>query len=151
MRPLILDQAVLDAAGEFFESRGAEGCEGTAMIAVSMTSGAQRLVIPEQRAGVVPRCWAEVTETGKGELLLALGMHDRYAARIHSHPALAFHSATDDANPALTFDGALSIVVPFFGLGLRRGLDACAVLVRRGSRWIEVPPGADRERLVLVR
>lgn len=147
---IMLNQAVLDEARAYFESRGADGCEGTAMISMSTTTGAARLVIPEQRAGVAPRCWVEVTEAGKSQLLLALGVDDIYVARIHSHPALAFHSATDDANPALTFEGALSIVVPFFGLGLRRGLGACAVLARHGSVWVDVPPGPGRDRLVSV-
>ena len=132
MNPISLDHRVLDDARAYFESRGVDGCEGTAMIAMSTTTGAAWLVIPEQRAGIAPHCWVEVTEAGKTELLLAVGADDTYVARIHSHPVLAFHSATDDANPALTFEGALSIVVPFFGLGLRSGLDACVVLVRRG-------------------
>lgn len=147
---VMLNQAVLDEARVYFESRGADGCEGTAMISMSTATGAARLVIPEQRAGVAPRCWVEVTEAGKSQLLLTLGADDIYVARIHSHPALAFHSATDDANPALTFEGALSIVVPFFGLGLRHGLSACAVLVRHGSVWVVVPPGPGRDRLVSV-
>ena len=78
----------------------------------------------------------EVTEKGKLDLAVGLGSNKQYVARIHSHPVEAFHSATDDANPALTHDGALSIVVPFFGLGLRHGLDSCAVYRLLGGRWI---------------
>ena len=111
MSTLVLTAEVLAAARRFFEDRGAEGCEGTAMIARS-SKGAVRLVIPRQRAGVAPTSWVEVTEDGKDDLLLALGPDESYVARIHSHPVQAFHSATDDANPALTFDGAFSIVVP---------------------------------------
>ena len=74
----------------------------------------------------------------------------QYVARIHSHPVEAFHSATDDANPALTHDGALSIVVPFFGLGLRHGLDSCAVYRLLGGRWIEIPAGALRNTIVMT-
>jgi hypothetical protein len=62
------------------------------------------------------------------QLAAVLGRGERYLVRAHSHPGNAFHSDTDDRNPALTFIGALSIVAPFFGLGLRHGLDACAVL-----------------------
>ena len=35
--------------------------------------------------------------------------------QVHSHPAGAYHSATDDAYPIATLEGSLSIVLPFFG------------------------------------
>jgi hypothetical protein len=147
---LTIPKSILVEARTFFEDRGAHGCEGTAMIA-GTTGIATKLVIPEQHANPVPYCSVEVTRQGKSELALALGPDDRYVARIHSHPALAFHSPTDDANPAITYPGALSIVVPFFGLGLRHDLDACAVLVRRDRRWIEIPAGPARDDLVVAR
>lgn len=65
---------------------------------------------------------------GKRQLAAGLGRGERYLVRAHSHPGEPFHSDTDNRNPALTFIGALSVVAPYFGLGLRRGLDACAVL-----------------------
>ena len=36
-------------------------------------------------------------------------------AQVHSHPADAYHSDTDDAYPVATLDGSLSIVLPYFG------------------------------------
>jgi hypothetical protein len=96
----------------------------------------ERFFAPDQRAGEYPTCWVEVTSAGKRELALALGRDERWLARIHSHPFEAFHSTTDDANPGLTAEGAISIVVPYFGLGLRRGLDACALFQRRLGRWL---------------
>jgi hypothetical protein len=69
-------------------------------------------------------------------------------SRIHSHPGLAFHSETDDRNPALTFDGAFSIVVPYFGLGLRHGLDSCAVYRLEAGRWNHL--GNDRAHWVVA-
>ena len=35
--------------------------------------------------------------------------------QIHSHPADAYHSYTDDTYPIATLEGSLSIVLPFFG------------------------------------
>ena len=35
--------------------------------------------------------------------------------QVHSHPAGAYHSATDDTYPIATLEGSLSIVLPFFG------------------------------------
>jgi hypothetical protein len=133
-----------------FERRGTEGCEGTALIAGIYGKTATRLVIPDQTAVAAPR--ASVTITSEGELQLAAALTDdeRYVARIHSHPGLAFHSSADDDNPILTNDGALSIVAPWFGLGLRRGLDACAVYKHWNGIWTTCPVGPGRDKLVTV-
>lgn len=119
------------------------------MLAGTAVTGITRCVIPDQRAsrsryGVS----VEVTEKGKLGLAVALGPNERYLARIHSHPSEAFHSETDDANPGLTAEGAFSIVVPYFGLGLRRGLSACAVYVYREGEWDEIPAADRPERLI---
>lgn len=144
---LILSPGLLDAARSFFEERGTLGLEGTAMIA---GPAQPRLVIPNQRAvrtqhGVC----VEVTSDGLYELATALNDGEQFVARIHSHPDEAFHSPTDDRNPVITFEGAVSIVVPFFGLGLRRGLDACAVYRRAGGSWQELPAGPLRDRWIV--
>lgn len=143
---LALTTAVLDEARELFEQCGTEGLEGTAMI---VGGPAPRLVVPDQHAFARGRGPAvEVTPRGQMQLATALGPDETYAARIHSHPFEAFHSPTDNANPVLTYQGALSIVVPYFGLGLRRGLDACAVYVRDGTDWRELPTGPARAHRV---
>ena len=147
MTTLHIEAAVLSEARMFFEERGADGCEGTAMIA-GIGKSATRLVVPDQVATPVPYATVEVTFAGKLQLATALSGEERYLARIHSHPDVAFHSGTDDMNPAITQEGAVSIVVPFFGLGLRRGLEACAVYVRRDQKWVAVEPGLERDRLV---
>jgi hypothetical protein len=148
MTPLTIPASILEAARTFFETRGAVGSEGIAMIAASGNT-ATRLVMPDQRAVRTPGGRVEVTAPGKLALAAAIGSDEHYAARIHSHAGLAFHSPLDDANPAITHEGAISIVVPFFGLGLRHGLGACAVYVRRQQRWVALPPGPDRDRVVV--
>lgn len=135
-QPTTIAAAALETARVFFEKQGAYGFEGTAMLAGTDADGITRCVIPDQRpyrtrVGVA----VEVTDKGKLELAAALALDERWLARIHSHPDEAFHSQTDDTNPVLTAEGSLSIVVAFFGLGLRRGLDACAVHVYRGGEW----------------
>jgi len=139
---ITLPRAVLDDARLFMEDRGAEGLEGTGMLAGTTGGAMTRCVIPDQighrtRFGVA----VEVTRAGKLQLAGALGPDERWIARIHSHPNEAFHSPTDDGNPAITADGAISIVVPFFGLGLRRGLGACAVHRFRDGRWVQLTAG----------
>jgi hypothetical protein len=149
--PLRLSRRILDQAREFFEDRGAHGLEGTALIAQTVNEIADRLVIPVQRADRLRGSWVEVPLEGKLQLAAALGPAERFVSRIHSHPGDPFHSPIDDANPVLTFQGAFSIVVPFFGLGLRRGLDACGVYMRHGDGWVELSPGPARdERIVIV-
>jgi hypothetical protein len=99
-----------------------------------------RFIAPDQRTGGVAGGWVEVTQNGKMVLALALRAEERYLARIHSHPGAAFHSWTDDRNPGLTAEGSFSLVVPYFGLGLRRGIQACAVYRLRRERWVELSP-----------
>ncbi|MHB1004093.1 MAG: hypothetical protein ACYC3S_00445 [Chloroflexota bacterium] len=152
MRPLLVSATVLEEARRFLEDRGAEGLEGTALIGRRGDGIADRLVVPTQRAERGRQgCWVEVPLAGKLELAAALALDETYVARIHSHPGEPFHSMADDTNPVLTQQGALSIVVPYFGLALRRGLDACAVYVLRGATWVALPPGPQRAALVEVK
>jgi hypothetical protein len=152
---LLLTPAVLEEARTFFESCGTRGCEGTALIGGKddddLALLGDVLVIPDQIPTPTPRASVTVTPAGDLQLVTALAPDQRYLARIHSHPGPAFHSPTDDANPALTHEGAISIVAPFFGLGLRHGLDACAVYVRHGPVWRELPAdGQERKEWVRV-
>jgi proteasome lid subunit RPN8/RPN11 len=146
---LILPQRVLDEARTFFENCGTRGFEGTAMIKKGERT---ELVIPEQRAirDAHGQVSVEVTRSGQMELARSLAIGEMYVARIHSHPGDAYHSRTDNENPVLAHEGAISIVVPYFGLGLRRALDACAVLRRSGGTWHDLPLGPQRTRWITV-
>ncbi len=112
MNCLLLPVDLLAAARTFFEDCGTRGHEGTAMVKNGPRGPA--LVVPDQRPwrGPTGAVSVEVTRRGQMQLALALSPDDLYIARIHSHPAEAFHSPADDANPVLTHEGALSIVVP---------------------------------------
>ena len=147
--PLVLSSKVLQDARTFFEDRGTFGLEGTAMI--KKGSGLE-LVVPRQNAhrDTYGHVNVKVPREGQMDLALALGPDDLYVARIHSHPGDAFHSAADDANPVISFEGGISIVVPFFGLGLRRGLDACAVYLFHDGYWVELNAGPDRDRWIVA-
>lgn len=136
---LTVPASVLEEARAVFEQEGMWGREVTGLLLGQIQGDDEhvihRVVIPEQRASAAPSCWVEVTEVGKLQLAAALGPDQRWIARIHSHPGEAFHSPTDDANPVLTAEGSWSIVVPYFGLGLRRGISACAILRFSRGRW----------------
>lgn len=140
-QPIPVAAGALETARLFFEQQGSFGFEGTAMLAGTPTGGITRCVVPDQRPYRAGRgVGVEVTDKGKLELAAALALDQRWLARIHSHPDEAFHSTVDDTNPALTAEGSLSIVVPFFGLGLRRGLEPCAVHVYRRGVWLPIAP-----------
>lgn len=141
---------VLDEVRHHLEEAGAAGVEATGFLVAGPDGVARHAIFPDQVAGRSPACWVAVTDRGRTELALALGDDERYVARVHSHPGAAYHSATDDGNPALRHEGALSIVVPFFGLGLRAGLRRCTVFVRRARDWIELAPGPDRDEVIRV-
>ena len=55
---------------------------------------------------------SEVERLGK----LASQQGRFFCGQLHSHPGDAFHSLPDDQAPAVRFDGAISIVVPRFGI-----------------------------------
>lgn len=151
MRALTLPGFVLDEVRLHLEEAGAVGAEATGFVVAGPDRVARHAIFPDQRAGRSPDCWVEVTDRGRTELALALGDDETYAARVHSHPGAAYHSATDDRNPALRYEGALSIVVPYFGLGLRANtLRRCAVFVRRARRWVELAPGPTRDEVIRV-
>lgn len=149
--PLVLSVALLEQARELFEDHGSHGCEATALIAAGPRAEAPRLVVPTQTATRADSgASVRVELAGQLELAAALRAEETYVARIHSHPVRAFHSYADDENPVLTHRGAISIVVPYFGLGLRHGLQACAVLRFDGHRWIDLPAGPDRDLTVVA-
>jgi len=151
---LTLRSAVLEEAAAFFTDCGTFGREGSGLLAFATGDDGHwtstRFVAPDQTGGRVDggACWVQITPAGERDMVVALEPDERFLARIHSHPAGAFHSVTDDRNPVLTHQGAVSIVVPYFGLGLRRGLDACAVYRRTGQDWLDLPVGPKRDRWV---
>ena len=58
-------------------------------------------------------------------------------AQVHSHPAGAYHSATDDTYPIATLEGSLSIVLPFFG---RDGWESSGIAAYRlgSGGWLKL-------------
>ncbi len=150
MKGLIIPNLVFADAGREMEHAGSGGAEATALLVAGPDRIVRRAIFPDQRAGRYPSCWVRVTERGKSELAADLGHDESYVSRIHSHPGEAFHSSTDDQNPALMFEGAISIVVPFFGLGARSGIDECAVLIRRNRQWHALSPGRYRDQVIRV-
>lgn len=65
------------------------------------------------------------------------------AAQVHSHPELAFHSLADDYWAIVRHAGALSLVVPYFGLQSTTasfGRDTAVFELASNNRWVQVDP-----------
>lgn len=71
---------------------------------------------------------------------------ERLAVQVHSHPAEAFHSDTDDAFPIVTTLGGLSLVVPYFCRYGVRGPDTALYRLARVG-WEELSPNDARRIL----
>ena len=137
MKPLNVEftipVSVLEETRAFFQLKGRDRCEGTGLLIGVFRDAAHasvtRVFFPEQvcrksRWGVA----VDLTERAHYTLPDELKGDERFLARIHSHPAKAYHSERDDENQVISHKGAISIVVPFFGrdpINLRN----CAVYV----------------------
>ncbi len=141
----MIPQPLLDEAKEFFQERGREGCEGTALLVGQPDADRvqlSRLFIPEQRCIKTPLGnghWGlrvELTERAHYTLTDNLLPGQLFYARIHSHPGKAFHSDTDDANGVISHQGAISIVVPYFATDSIE-LQHCAIFrLEHGRGWL---------------
>ena len=135
----VVPQRVLDDSRAFFQARGAEGYEGTALW-VGRPDGPDvkivRLFVPEQVAesdGYGAR--VDLTPHAHYTLTDDLANDERFYVRIHAHPREAYHSARDDENAILTHEGALSVVVPHFARDPIE-LERCAVyMYGRENGW----------------
>ncbi len=74
------------------------------------------------------------------------------AAQVHSHPAEAFHSPSDDKWAIVRHENALSIVVPYFATGATAHefmRESATFALARDGKWRKVA-GRDLEQLVEV-
>jgi hypothetical protein len=67
-------------------------------------------------------------------------------AQVHTHPELAFHSATDDSYPIVHTEGFLSLVIPYFARGVPSLKATYLAEIDSSGTWREVKP-SDRLRI----
>jgi hypothetical protein len=72
--------------------------------------------------------WVELAEINMG-----------VRVQVHTHPAEAFHSASDDAFPIIHRAGFLSLVIPNFATGPVGFDDAYLTEIQGDGSWKEVP------------
>jgi hypothetical protein len=70
--------------------------------------------------------------------------------QIHSHPAEAYHSRTDDEYAVVTIPGGLSVVVPDFAKEPLEIATAAVYRLSAAGKWREVAPTAAERLLQIV-
>ena len=116
---ILVPQEVIDATMDFLRHRGTMGLE-----AFSLWAGTADENIFTVRANIIPAQEGHVSDSG---VCVSVGPEELHRlnvwlyenkmvliAQIHSHPAEAYHSDTDDAYPIATTVGCISIVIPNF-------------------------------------
>ena len=149
---LFITRTLLDRTAallaSFAERRSAEGVVYWFGFEFGTSAVVTTLVVPnaDTRWGCVrtsPKANAEALSIIVGTPLVLLG-------QAHSHPAHRIrHSSIDDSETFARFEGAVSVVVPFFG---RRGINLrrCGVHRHSGGKFGVVPPSkVDRHIRVL--
>ncbi len=150
----VVRRSVIDETERFLRERGERGLEAMALWAgrggpkIPVIS---RVIVPEQVAVSDEwGCSVDLTEHAHFTLPDLLNPGELFFARVHSHPAQAYHSGRDDANEVISHQGAISIVVPDFcrdGIVLPR----CAVYcLLHGVGWVEIPSYAVRRLFEVV-
>ncbi len=154
VRAVSVPRRRVEEAHEHLALVGRRGLEGFALWAGTLAGDVFRVsdtIIPEQ-TGLRSDLGVCVTVDGRELHRINVWLHGRgltLVAQLHSHPAEAYHSPTDDAFPIATTTGSLSLVVPDFA-ATPFSLETCAVyrlLPPRG--WVELSPEEARELIVI--
>lgn len=117
---IIISKADIEQVYKHLRSFGAEGFEGVGLWAGVIEENkfvVKETIIPHQRSS---RSEDGLLYTVDGEELHRINVwlyKNRMSLmlQIHSHPASAYHSETDDRFPIISQFGGISIVVPNFG------------------------------------
>jgi len=128
---------------EILKEPGQQGLEASAVWLARAISGNSAQILSVWKPGQIARRTAhgvsvEVTQEALSELIMSLPDGVFVAVRLHTHPGEAYHSEMDDTNMLISYEGAISIVVPFFATG-SPDLSHCSVNeLRRSLGWVEL-------------
>jgi hypothetical protein len=131
---------LISRSWDFLRQRGDKQVEGMLLWAgVPRTNDIllNRLIIPAQiaRRSLLGVC-VEMDANAHLTLTDTLEPRERLFVRVHSHPEHAYHSRTDDNNSVITHVGAISVVVPRFGIGVPNDLSSCAIFeYSQAGQW----------------
>lgn len=141
---LICTPQVLNHTLAHIRVGAANNCE-TVVLWLGRRSCDQQYIVeafrPEQ---VVDRDFFKIPAFGMRQLLAYLReARVHILAQVHSHPREAFHSLADDAWAVVRHVGAISLVVPWFGVRSRTPTfldDIAAFQLDASDRWRQVDP-----------
>jgi hypothetical protein len=118
MKPICCPKVILARTLEILRASGRSGKERGVLWLADLT-----------KPGIVVEAYEPIQKTSRlrfwlpPESMRALMGYLRatrrmIAAQVHSHPARAFHSETDDNHAVVSHAGALSVVIPYFAKGV---------------------------------
>jgi len=143
MRTVIIEATGIRQTVEHLQQAGREHKECVVLWLAgdeARTLHVQAVFKPEQTARadifrIPPSAMRDLISTLRSRQLII-------AAQVHSHPAAAFHSPADDAWAIVRHVGALSLVLPDFGLRTDEPsfmTDMRLYRLDETNRWLEVP------------
>src|ERR1019366_4588979 len=130
----ILSSAVLDVTRHHLQAHGGAHEEGALCWAGTVAGSAAVVTTAVLFTAAGNKGGIHVTSAQSG--LLYAHCHSRgltIFAQVHSHPARAFHSPTDEKLPHSAEVGFLSVVIPYFGHCAFDGFGSWAVFEQTAS------------------
>jgi proteasome lid subunit RPN8/RPN11 len=139
---LNLGTAILDETLTCLRLGGVENCETVALWLGRRSLNDQTVVQVYRPKQIIERDRFDIPPESMRELLSHLRKERlQLVAQVHSHPARAFHSRADNAWAIVRHVGALSLVVPWFGLRTSRASfrdDVACFQLDEADHWHEV-------------
>lgn len=141
---VVVPRLAITTVRNHLQHMGRHGLEGFALWAGTRNGDSFTVthpVIPRQRGIRTDSGVCVVLESGELHRLNVWLYQNSLSlvAQIHSHPAEAYHSETDDSLPVATAVGSFSLVVPYFAMR-PFSIAGCAVYrLSTSAEWVEVP------------
>lgn len=152
----IVPERVLAETRQFLYERGRSGNEGVVLWLGNVVDDTTAHILiaytPRQVTYQGFGLAVEIPEEERLRIAMSLPLGVFVLAKVHSHAEEAYHSAVDDRNPYLNHEGAVSIVVPYFGRGPELKLVECSVnTFSRDRGWTELNASEIARRFVVAR
>jgi hypothetical protein len=143
LRRYLLAPHVLDDTSHLLKGPGGEGLEAMVVwvggVVDKETAHVERVIRPAQVSYAGDEgCAVEVPPDALSDLISLLPNNMFVLARVHTHPADAYHSPVDDQNMLISHHGAISIVVPDFGQQPIDLLNCSVNELRHHVGWVEL-------------
>jgi hypothetical protein len=143
---LVCPSAIINETLAHLQAGGVQNCE-TTVLWLGRRSGDDEAIVeafrPQQ---IVDSDFFRIPAEGMRSLIAHLrGKRLHILAQVHSHPELAFHSRADDEWAIVRHQGAVSLVIPRFGLRTTSDSflrDVVAFQLDATDHWSQVAPNS---------